>query len=128
MTDIQYNTALTKLHDDMRAAHCGFVDGKYITPPPHLRKQEKILTCVSMLNSILAYRYFGSTPADAENILQNELNTRPQYLTEYTRALGKKTVLQLLREQLDDIDRIEIGTHTDSEGCSYNSIVWKIKE
>ena len=78
----------------------------------------------SMVSSILAYNWQrGRT---AEELLDWELNHRHHsYLEEYVDKLGYGTILNLIQQEMDEIDHIEKAVFTDSEGLTYNSIVYK---
>lgn len=81
---------------------------------PEEKKLHKKIYCIDMINSILAYNGL-----DIDNVLSN------RYMAEYIEELGLLTVMELAQAQIDDIAYIKHGVYTDSEGCSYNSIVWK---
>ena len=88
-------------------------DGK----PPELTLEQELLSeslsCRSMINSILCYH-------GAKDIMQNS------YLQKYFETLGTITVAKLVNEQIEDFSKAKVlkNVHTDSEGCSYNSIIW----
>lgn len=86
--------------------------------------------CRDMIDSILAYSpWNGNTTA--EEILQMEERGYHNYLARYIDGdqwyggLGRTRVLELIAEQMADIDHIESNTYTDSEGVTYNTIIWK---
>ena len=80
-----------------------------------------IENCRSMVVSVLAYGGFGSTP---ERILDGY---QGKYLDGYVEALGRDVVLGVLKETIDRIETIDHNVYTDGEGCSYNSIKWKVE-
>lgn len=82
---------------------------------------DRELDCVSMINSILAYGGFGF---DAETVMQREENRYHNYLAEYVKLFGRDKVVELIQGQINSIKHINSNVHTDSEGCTYNSIVW----
>lgn len=88
-------------------------DGK----PPVLTLEQELLSeslsCRSMINSILCYH--GS-----KDIMKN------LYLQKYFETLGTITVAKLVNEQIEDFSKAKVLTnvYTDSEGLSYNSIIW----
>lgn len=86
----------------------------------HSSPEAQKLSCIDMINSILAY-YPGDfhDPAEIDNILNDE------YLQKYIETLGKDTVVNLIKDQINDIDGIDQNVATDSDGLSYNSIRWK---
>ena len=83
-------------------------------------KEYQILSCISMINSILAYGYDDN----AEYVLEREEHRYHNYLKEYVEKLGREKVLSLIKGQIRDIKEIEEGVYTDCEGLTYNSIVW----
>ncbi len=86
--------------------------------------------CRSMIDSILAYSPWDDNTT-AEEIMQMEENNYHNYLADYVNGnshymgLGRERVVELIAEQMADIDHIETDTHTDSEGVTYNTIIWK---
>ncbi len=89
--------------------------------PPVLTPQQEILqeslSCRDMINSILCYH-------GTNNIMNNP------YLKRYIESLGTILVSQLVDEQIKDFSKATViqNVHTDSEGCSYNSIIWGDEE
>ena len=105
-----------------------FVNEQY---PPEERNDEDYkalqseIRCREMANSIICYH---ALPTDtARQVLDIDMRGYHSYLKDYVDVLGEEAVLQIIQEQLDDIEDIQRGVMTDSEGCSYNSIVWKRK-
>ena len=86
------------------------------------KRIDKELSCISMINSILAYNWFGES---AEQIMQMEERAYKNYLAEYVALFSRNTVVDLIQEQINSIRCIKRNVHTDSEGVSYNSIVWE---
>ena len=84
--------------------------GAKLTPEEHKLKSE--LNCREMINSCLIY---GEMSA---------FYTR--YGVQYRVELGERRVSELIYEQEQDFKKAVVNrnVHTDSEGCSYNSIVW----
>ena len=87
-------------------------------------KQSIELSCIDMINSILAYRCFGFT---AEQVMRSEETSHYNYLEDYVKKLGRERVVELIQGQINDIASIQYGVFEDDEGCTYNSIVWKEK-
>lgn len=78
-----------------------------------------------MVSSILAYDWTRKD-RNAKELLDWELNDRyHSYLKDYVDKLGYGTILNLIQQEMDDIDHIEIAVFTDSDGLTYNSIVYK---
>lgn len=123
MTDKQLNQAKQQLRDEMHAKGYGWINGNYICPAKRYKIREEELSCIDMINSILAYQGAGMT--DAEEVMQMEERNYYNYLAKYVEMFGREKVVALIQGQIDDIDYVQHNVHTDSEGCSYNSIVWK---
>lgn len=83
---------------------------------PEEKEVHKRISCINMINSIIAYEGL-----DMDYILSNK------YMADHLEGLGLLTVMELAQAQIDDVAYIKHGVYTDSEGCSYNSIVWKEK-
>lgn len=121
MTDKQFEQKKKELRAEMNAKGFGWIDGKYIKPPKEYMMREEELSCIGMINSILAYGGFG---LDAETVIKNQGKSYHNYLAQYVNILGHKKVVDLIQGQIDSIKEIKQNVHTDSEGLSYNSIVW----
>ena len=79
-----------------------------------------------MVVSILAYDWNKNDGETAKQLLDWELNDRyHSYLEEYVKLLGYDTILNLIQQEMDDIDHIEQAVFTDSDGLTYNSIIYK---
>lgn len=77
-----------------------------------------------MIESVLAYNW--QSGKSAKEFLDWELNDRyHSYLEEYVKLLGYDTILNLIQQEMDDIDHIEQAVFTDSDGLTYNSIIYK---
>lgn len=122
MNDKQLELAKQKLRREMNSIDCGWIDGKYIKPPHEYELRTMELSCISMINSILAYSCFGYT---AEEVMAHEESAYRNYLADYVEALGRDNVIALIQGQIDSIDHIEQNVFADSEGLMYNSIIWK---
>ena len=122
MTDKQFDQKKKELREEMNANGFGWIDGKYIKPPNEYVLRSEELSCISMINSILAYNWFGQ---NAEEIMQMEERNYHNYLADYVKLFGRDMVVALIQEQLDSIKTIKRNVHTDSEGVTYNSIVWR---
>lgn len=79
---------------------------------PEEKKLMSELNCREMINSCLIYGEMSS------------FDTR--YGVQYRVELGERRVSELVYEQEQDFKKAVVrrNVHTDSEGCSYNSIVW----
>ena len=123
MTDKQLDQAEQQLRDEMRAQGYGWIDGKWVKPPQEYILREKELSCISMINSILAYQ--GAGIADAEEVMRMQENRYHNYLADYVELFGRDNVAALIQEQINSIDYVQRCVYTDSEGCTYNAIIWK---
>lgn len=121
MTDRQYEQKKEELRKEMNAQGFGWINGKYIKPPKEYELRERELSCISMINSILAYNWFGE---DAEQVMQMEEKAYKNYLAEYVALFSRKRVVELIQEQISSIKKILRNVHTDGEGVTYNSIIW----
>jgi hypothetical protein len=122
MTDNQFEQKKKELREEMNSQGFGWINGKYIKPPKEYELRERELSCISMINSILAYNWFGES---AEEIMQMEERGYKNYLAEYVALFSRKKVVELIQEQINSIKDIKRNVHTDGEGVSYNSIIWK---
>lgn len=126
MNDKQFEQAEKQLREEMHAIGCGWINGNYIKPPKEYALREEELSCISMINSLLCYGYHRET--DATVVLQKDCSQKYTYLTKYVESLGAAKVIQLIQDQIDDIAHIQHSAYTDSEGLTYDAIVWKDKE
>lgn len=76
------------------------------------------LSCIDMINSIICYNECN-TPEDVV------FRYSGHYLDKYIKAFGLNNVLDMAAEQLNDIVAVIRNAFTDSEGCTYNSLVFK---
>lgn len=83
------------------------------------KRRWRELDCIEMINSLLAYDYAGES--SAQHILSSQ---KDKYLKRYVADLGETCVLSLIEGQINDIKDISRDVFTDSEGVTYNSIVW----
>ena len=122
MTDKQIEQKKKELREEMNAQGFGWIDGKYIKPSEEYIMREKELNCISMINSILCYNCQGYE--DAEKVMEYEEKSYHNYLADYVGLLGRRKVIELIQGQINSIDSVKcVGT--DSEGITYNGIVWK---
>lgn len=120
MNDVQLEQAKKQLFSE---------GGSYCSPKGTVeqRKQYYRLHCIDMINSIIAYDYpYESRKTySGEDVLKRQEAHRHNYLAGYVEELGRDEVIRLIEEQMRDVDCVRIAVHTDSEGLTYNSIVWK---
>lgn len=88
-----------------------------------MRKTETEQFCQGMIESILCYHWTVGT--SVKDCLDKELSRSYSYLEQYVKELGYDRVLSFMEETANEIDHIGYSVGTDSEGCSYNSIIWK---
>ena len=122
MNDKQFEQKEKELRAEMNSKGFGWIDGKYIKPPEEYKMREEELSCISMINSILAYGCYGYT---AEQVMQHEERAYKNYLADYVKLFGRDKVITLIQGQIDSMARVKHCVHIDSEGVSYNSIIWK---
>lgn len=123
MTDQQLDQARKQLREEMNSQSFGWINGKYIKPPEEYELRSKELACIDMIDSILAYQGAGMTNAEA--VMQMEERAYYNYLADYVKLFGRDKVIALIQGQIDSIDYVKHRVYTDSEGCTYNSIIWK---
>ena len=122
MTDKQLEQKRKELRKEMNAKGFGWIDGKYFKPSHEYKMREEELSCIDMINSILAYDWFGES---AESVIKAEEKKYYNYLEDYVDMFGRDKVVELIQGQIDDISEIKRNVHTDNEGISYNSIIWR---
>ena len=83
-------------------AGCGWKNGTYYKVAPAQETRRRELSCIEMINSILAYNCRGY--ADAKGVLQHEKESYHNYLADYVTELGEVRVLELIQGQIDSID------------------------
>ena len=98
------------------------------------KKFSKEISCIRMINSVLAYLDRGEMGRtgvkitdSAEEILDAELSRRHSYLKDFVDELGRDRVIELIKGQQDDIETVEKDTFWDDESGSYNTIRFKKK-
>ena len=123
MNDKQLEQAKKQLREEMNANGFGWINGNYIKPSQEYYLRDRELWCIEMINSILAYQGAGMT--NAEQVMQMEERAYYNYLAEYVEMFGRDKVVALIQGQIDSIAGVQHGVFTDSEGLSYNSIIWK---
>ena len=123
MTRNELERARVTLRDEISANGYGWNNGKYIKPPKKYRLEQEKLSCIDMINSILAYSCHGETIA--ENVLKYQESSYKNYLADYIAVLGRDTVRDLIQAQINDITRVKHCVYYDTESGYYNSIVWK---
>ena len=123
MNDKQLDQAKKQLQEEMNSLGYGWIDGNYIKPPKEFELRDRELWCIDMINSILCYNCRGYT--DAEAVMQYEEKSYYNYLADYVKDLGRDKVIALIQGQIDSMAGVNQNVYTDSEGLTYNSIVWK---
>lgn len=78
-------------------------------------------SCIDMIHSIIAY---GRDFKDGEDLVQEQEHKHYNYLSKFIDAMGRDKVVELADQQVKRPHRIEKGTYTDSEGLSYNSLIF----
>lgn len=85
------------------------------------RREYEELSCREMINSCLVYgeaRYNFYDPNTGEFGI---------YAQNYIKSLGEDTVVKLFNEQSADFAKaiVKKNVHQDSEGVTYNSVIWE---
>lgn len=75
-------------------------------------------SCIDMINSIICYNECN-TPEDVV------FRYSGHYLDKYIKVFGLNSVLDMAAEQLSDIVAVTRNVFTDSEGRTYNSLVFR---
>lgn len=128
MTEKQIDQEEMSLYDGM-TLYDFYRAGNKLTPIKEKRLKE--LRCLKMINSKLAYdeefrvSKMGVLTYTPEDVLQKDLKGYHSYLQDYVNELGEARVLELIQEQMDSIEDIKVCVFTDSEGLTYNSIIYK---
>ena len=81
-------------------------------------KLERAVWCKGMCESIVCYGFKDGKSA-------KEYVDGNRYLKEYIDELGEDVVLSIMKDVVDNVDRIDEDVMRDSEGVSYNNIVFK---
>lgn len=111
-----------EIKNSLRERGIGWVNGVYHKGTPKEERLFDELECVDMINSILAYSLFTFKPKNLNSEAEQALKNR--YLKTYIESLGSNRVLELIKGQISAISSIKQGVYTDSDGLSYNSIIW----
>ena len=122
MNDKQFEQKKQELREEMKSLGFGWINGEYIKPPKEYELRSEELSCISMINSILAYGCHGFT---AEEVMKHEEKSYHNYLAEYVELFGRDKVITLIQGQIDSMTGIKYCVFTDNEGVNYNSIQWK---
>lgn len=101
----------------------GYTMYSHNLPIEYQLRREK-LSCINMINSLLCYSCRGYKKA--QDVLKYDMKiAHHSYLKEYVECMGEDTVLKLIQDQINDIEKIDTDCFTDDEGLSYSNIVWK---
>lgn len=82
------------------------------------------LNCIEMINSCLIY---GDDPFRViHKWWYGHGYCDKSYMSEYEEILGKERVKELVDQQREEFSHaiIKHGVYTDSEGCTYNSVIY----
>lgn len=114
MTDKQLNEERSVLYRKMR-------DGGFDALSEEQKIRYEELSCIDMINSILAYHWSGES---AENVVSTQEQSYHNYLAGYIKKLGREKVVEFVKEQIQSIRRIRRDVYQDSDGLLYNSVDW----
>ena len=81
---------------------------------PEEKEAHNRISCIETINSCIAY-----CSRDLSSIMRND------YMQRHINKLGPDVVTRLVQGQLNDVLCVQHCVYTDSEMCSYNSIIWK---
>lgn len=112
----------------IKIAREGYPRDRWNKAPQAFRLINEVLNMESMITSILAYNWgdvLGRCKQTAEELLEWELKRYHSYLKEYVLIFGQDAVINCIQDQMDKIQEIKEGTFEDSEGVTYNTIIWK---
>ena len=86
------------------------------------KKLDAELSCREMINSCLCYSGIESF----WHVDPWRWGEYKSYAARHVAALGMERVKEIVKEQEEDFARAVVlrNVHTDSEGCTYNSIRW----
>lgn len=90
--------------------------------PEEVRKRCWELAAIDMIHSLLAYNYPLSM--SGKEILDKEKSSSHNYLENYIDALGEESVVRLIDGERNSISDVKTCVYTDSEGVTYNSIMF----
>lgn len=123
MTDKQLKQAKKQLNDKYYGDELRISQNLKFSITPEDKMAFEELRCIGMINSILAYQ--GAGMSDAEEVMQMQERRCKNYLDDYVEILGRDKVVALIQAQINDIAYVVQNVGTDSEGLTYNAIVWK---
>lgn len=114
------------LRERIRTEGFGWQGSEYVVPPASYYKEQAELSCIDMINSLLCYDCAGWR--DAESVMKHEERSYYNYLADYVKKLGRERVVELIKEQINSIASVNHSVFTDSEGGTYNELVWACKK
>lgn len=112
VTDKEVAEAKRKL----REKGIGWVNGEFKAPKSKEDKELYAeLEAMGMIHSFVAYHNWNS----------KDIWFSSHYFKDHLKALGKEKLQALIDVTLSKVETVKHCVHTDSEGLTYNSIVWK---
>ena len=81
---------------------------------PEEKELRDKIDCIETINSCIAY-----SSRNLASIMSND------YMQRHIDKLWPDVVARLVQCQLNDVIGVQQCVYEDSEGCSYNSIIWK---
>ncbi len=100
----------------LRAKGIGFFNGKYCPPITKEDKELKEeLEAMGMIHSFVAYHHWNTKDDWVHS----------KYFERHLKTLGKEKLQKLIDVAISKVKEVKRNVHTDSEGLSYNSIIWK---
>lgn len=104
----------------------GCTDFKNLKQPwtPEDKRRDEELWCIEMIHSCLTY---GSDPYEvSEHWVPGKGYVKQSWMTRYEETLGVERVKELVEQEREEYKHafIHVGTHTDNEGVTYNSVTF----
>ena len=124
MTRKQLEAIRNQLNTKYYGNECHHPDNLKMPISDEDKQTFKELDCIEMINSCLAY---GSDPYTIhDKWWYGHGYCKRSYMSDYEDELGVERVKELVDQQREEFSHaiIKRGTYTDSEGCTYNSVIY----
>lgn len=119
---------LHKLEDELNEKYYGdkprFPDNLKMPISEEDKRRFEEIRCIEMINSCLAY---GDDPYKVhDKWWYGHGYCKRTYMSDYEDKLGVEAVKKLVEQQREEFSKATIlkNTHTDSEGVSYNTVIF----
>ena len=100
----------------LREKGIGWSNGQF--NPPETKQDKELyaeLNAIGMIHSFVAYHNW-----ETRNTWVSDY-----YFRDHLQALGEEKLKKLIDVTISRVERVKRNVHTDSEGLTYNSIIWK---